>query len=358
MNAEFTTIIQTLAAEQGKDALFNAARCKSILADYTRNEYKKESRLLLQVIEAGVAEALSKADDIASCKAQAVRKLQDEYYLAENIAQDVVDMLSSVLATPQAREAAVESAPKCAKCGKELQSEWKMCPYCGAAAEVQLAIQPAQVESIQQQAAAPISQAATSAPQTAPSPDPVPAKKQRNALLIAAVVAILIIFLAIVNSESNSHRGPAGGWIFYDKGAYSEGWRYLEAAPAEREFFNIAWGSDGTDIQGTQTAVGTGKQNTRLIIDALSKKGESGKAAQLCAALNVNGYEDWFLPSKDELNLMYKNLKKKGLGGFDWAYWSSSQYTTYSSWYQNFSNGTQYRYYKDFTHSVRAVRAF
>jgi hypothetical protein len=123
MNTEFTAIIQTLVAEQGREALFNAVRCKSILADYTRNEYKKEGRLLLQAIETGVAEAMSRADDIASCKAQAVRKLQDEYFLAENIAADMVDMLALLLTTPKTQTEPATANPKCANCGKELQDE-------------------------------------------------------------------------------------------------------------------------------------------------------------------------------------------------------------------------------------------
>jgi hypothetical protein len=130
MDNTFTTVIQTLVAEQGKETLFSASKCKAFLADYTKGEHKKESRLLLQAIEAGVAEALSNADDLASCKAQAVQKLQDEYFLAENIAQDVVDMLAAVLTTPKAEETAVEAAPKC---GKELVEGAKFCANCGAA---------------------------------------------------------------------------------------------------------------------------------------------------------------------------------------------------------------------------------
>jgi hypothetical protein len=62
-----------------------------------------------------------------------------------------------------------------------------------------------------------------------------------------------------------------------------------------------------------------------VFVAALKVKGEIGKAARLCEAFTNNGYKDWFLPSQDELKLMYKNLNEKGLGSFinDW-YWSSS----------------------------------
>jgi hypothetical protein len=152
--------------------------------------------------------------------------------------------------------------------------------------------------------------------------------------------------------------GPAGGRVFYDKGSFSNGWRYLEAAPVDMEF-TAQWGAYGTSIDGTQTNIGSGKRNTQLIVEYLGRTGESGRAAQLCDSLNVDGYDDWFLPSKDELNLMYRNLKQKGLGDFssNW-YWSSSQDSTNSSWVQNFSDGSQDYNPKNNTYSVRCVRAF
>jgi hypothetical protein len=86
---------------------------------------------------------------------------------------------------------------------------------------------------------------------------------------------------------------------------------------------------------------------------------ESGRAAQVCAGLNVNGFGDWFLPGKDELNLMYKNLKQKGLGNFsDNWYWSSSQANDNGAWNQNFRNGYQDSGLKNLAYSVRAIRAF
>jgi hypothetical protein len=147
--------------------------------------------------------------------------------------------------------------------------------------------------------------------------------------------------------------GPAGGIVFYDKGNSNGGWRYLEAAPASAEF-KAEWGLYGTNVSGTNTGIGTGKRNTEIVA------GRGGTAAQRCVALNTGGYRDWFLPSKDELNLMYQNLKRKGLGGFsDGYYWSSSQYNyVSSSWGQDFSDGSQYFSNKSNPRSVRCVRAF
>jgi len=155
-------------------------------------------------------------------------------------------------------------------------------------------------------------------------------------------------------------RGPAGGIIFYDKGAYSNDWRYLEAAPADTEF-KAEWGGRGENVNGTSTAVGSGRQNTQLIVNHLNakKKPESNRAAQLCASLDFGGVNDWFLPSKDELNLMYKNLKEKELGGFtNDSYWSSSQNQKTDVFTQEFKKGGQPTRNKFDTYKVRAVRAF
>jgi uncharacterized membrane protein YhaH (DUF805 family) len=97
MKAEFTALIQQLIAEQGRDALFNAAKCKAFLADYARGEYLNERRLLLQAVEADIPKAVADTNDLAACKQQCVKKLQDDYYLAPNVANGMVNLLSVLL---------------------------------------------------------------------------------------------------------------------------------------------------------------------------------------------------------------------------------------------------------------------
>jgi TolB-like protein len=104
--------------------------------------------------------------------------------------------------------------------------------------------------------------------------------------------------------------GPAGGIVFYDKGVFANGWRYLEAAP--HDIGPVQWGVFGVWI-GTDYEVGTGKTNTQRIVEKLKQHGEIDRAAELCVVLNINGYEDWFLPSIRELILLYNNLYQKGL---------------------------------------------
>jgi len=88
----------------------------------------------------------------------------------------------------------------------------------------------------------------------------------------------------------------------------------------------------------------------------------------------VNGFSDWFLPSRGELDLMYANLARKGLGGFKTVndetnftnlYWSSSMIDIkYSfSLFQDFDGGRHGYLTGSGTFgfeaiSVRAIRAF
>ena len=167
--------------------------------------------------------------------------------------------------------------------------------------------------------------------------------------------------------------GPAGGLVFYDKGFYSDGWRYLEAASSD--IGNFAFGfyrpdKENNNLIGTSLAVGSGKYNTeRLVkymdIDGKAYSGSSGEdvkeeyAARKCLDYEYGGYDDWFLPSKDELNLMYENLHRNGLGSFaNDAYWSSSESSAIGAWVQYFSSGNQSYYSRGSVLRVRPVRAF
>lgn len=154
--------------------------------------------------------------------------------------------------------------------------------------------------------------------------------------------------------------GPAGGIIFYDKGSYSDGWRYLEAAPQITQWSSKQWGKHGTNIGATETSIGKGKDNTDLIVSKLNQVPvESGMAAQLCKSLNYNGYSDWFLPSIFELNQMYVNLKLYGVGNFENSYyWSSTEDTSNLAWTRYFGSDIQTKLEKNDSIWVRAIRAF
>jgi tetratricopeptide (TPR) repeat protein len=135
--------------------------------------------------------------------------------------------------------------------------------------------------------------------------------------------------------------GPAGGLIFYDKGNNNGGWRYLEVAPVEAEF-QARWSVRGADVENTQQLIGSGKRNTQLIVEKFKQtSGEWDTAAQMANDLVFNGFNDWFLPSRAELDQMYGTLKRKNLGDFkNEYYWSSSQTPRNHPDSQNFKDGS------------------
>lgn len=232
-----------------------------------------------------------------------------------------------------------------------------------------------------------------------------------------------VTLYAIYTSDDEVLRkvGPGGGWVFYDAGGVESWGRYLEAA-------NPGWINEGDDprcqwgkwaYQGDQpvqiifdacTEIGTGLNNTNIIssfYDALYLKSDGTTsyydydwagldgsdrvtftdgvsdyelssineydgtvAARVCRDYSVvyDGltYDDWFLPSKDELNQMYENLFKEGVEGFAQTmadYWSSSESGGWEVWYQFFGTlgaeeGPQDKVGKGSVFFVRAVRAF
>ena len=168
-------------------------------------------------------------------------------------------------------------------------------------------------------------------------------------------------------------QGPTGGYVFYDCDADNDsgntdglistecGWRYLEACPYHGAWYLFGYyrtSSRGNilEIGGTKTSVGTGKANTELLVNAMGENAYKASynqqqadeyAAKYCAnrSITVDGvvYDDWFLPSKDELNLIYVNLHQNGLGSFktSYPYWSSSEYNGNKACVQSFFEGDQ-----------------
>ena len=158
--------------------------------------------------------------------------------------------------------------------------------------------------------------------------------------------------------------GPGNGTIFYhDPNGFTmpdtgETAYWLEAAPANIPT-PLAWASSGffrTNISGTGTAIGSGRQNTALIlaVDA------NAPTALACRNYSNNGLNDWFLPSRDELNQLYSNRALVGNLGTQSVFWSSSQINTETAWVQFFfDDGLQIGGQKgSLITNVRAIRAF
>jgi hypothetical protein len=97
MNTQFESIVERLVKEQGQAALLSAAKCKSLLSDYAKNEYRKERHLLLLAIEAGVGKEIAAAADLPICMKIQMRFLKEERFIDERAAAEVIGLLALVL---------------------------------------------------------------------------------------------------------------------------------------------------------------------------------------------------------------------------------------------------------------------
>jgi len=159
--------------------------------------------------------------------------------------------------------------------------------------------------------------------------------------------------------------GPAGGIVFQVSDGGLHGFEVAPVDQAPLSPLGAEWGCYLTMIPGADgTDVGTGAQNT---IDILASCTTAGIAAILADAYLLNGFNDWFLPSKDELNEMYLNIgpgsvPPVNVGGFaDGTYWSSSEISGKGAWAQDFDfvgGGGQGGGGKTNNDAVRVVRAF
>ena len=155
--------------------------------------------------------------------------------------------------------------------------------------------------------------------------------------------------------------GPGGGIVFYDAGKDEYWGRYLEIAPKSCEGVKIPWrpagntktvyretnGQTAAEMRLLAKGVGMGKVNTRIITLAL---GAGSYAAKYAEDLNCSGVDDWFLPSKDELDLAYNRLAQNRVGGQDTPvggfnkgyYWTSTDYNNTTAWTEYFMDGQQF----------------
>lgn len=144
-----------------------------------------------------------------------------------------------------------------------------------------------------------------------------------------------------------------GGIIFYIDGTGQHGLIGTDYDQGTRQY---EWGCCdfiNPILIGTSTGLGTGQANTTAIVNGCN---DTATPARLCDGLVWEGYDDWFLPSKDELNEMY--LHKDVFGNMSGHYWSSSEFNGVDAFVEGFEVGYQYHDRKSSPASVRAIRAF
>jgi hypothetical protein len=116
------------------------------------------------------------------------------------------------------------------------------------------------------------------------------------------------------------------------------------------------WGCDGTFVLGTEYGVGFGQENSNAIIS--NSCGLGNTAADLCSNYSYGGNSDWFLPSFDELMLIYNNLHNVIPFSYD-SYWSSTQQDAHWAKSIGFQNaGSNEHSTKNAIHVVRAIRYY
>jgi hypothetical protein len=191
--------------------------------------------------------------------------------------------------------------------------------------------------------------------------------KKNNRILIypLIVMGFLLILTSSCKKDINNDNDSTtytigqsygGGIIFYIDDTKQHG---LVCAPTDQSTALQWWNGRNVITNANGSEIGTGKANTETIV---AVQGTGNYAAQICNDLILNGYNDWFLPSKVECFYMYFNLKTlRNLGNFaDTLYWSSTEASTNNA-YSQFSNDgypPNGGYYKNSAHYVRAVRAF
>ncbi len=161
-----------------------------------------------------------------------------------------------------------------------------------------------------------------------------------------------------------------GGLIFYLDTISGEG---LVAA-SEDQSADAYWGCEMVDIPGSKNCTiypipipdfedgaktGDGKVNTDAILSECVPYPITVFLVPAAAKSCRDKGQDWFLPSRNELNLMYINLKKNGCGNFENdEYWTSTEYGKSDAWVQDFERGFQAPLFKGWPCRVRAVREF
>ena len=163
-----------------------------------------------------------------------------------------------------------------------------------------------------------------------------------------------------------------GGKVFYifqpaDQGYVANETHGLIAATVDQST-GIRWynSNNGNQITGaTATAIGTGKSNTDKIIN-VQQGSLNWYAAGVAKDYKGGEYNDWYLPSRDELNLLYTQKVMVGgfesSGGYPYVYYSSTETNSDHAHFTIFFNGTNYPCCsyseKNNLNKVRAIRKF
>jgi len=117
MDQGFINILYQLVREQSSAALTDARKCKAFLADYTKNEYKRECRLILLAVEAGMAKVIEGAGELEPCKKAFIKDLEENHDLKPETAADIINTLALVLRGDMTETVSATVAPNAQQTG-------------------------------------------------------------------------------------------------------------------------------------------------------------------------------------------------------------------------------------------------
>lgn len=180
----------------------------------------------------------------------------------------------------------------------------------------------------------------------------VSCSKETSVLPVTAATAA-----SQANTDSAHYIGEhfGGGIIFYLNATGKHG---LIAAPEDLEEPSV-WSYSDTLTHAAGVKIGAGHYNTNAIFRVQGDPGEESEdyAALECYEYESEGYTRWFLPSKDELNELYK--QKDIVGGLKpYAYWTSTEAGLSKAWFQNLGTGLQLKASKIASYAIRPIRYF
>lgn len=151
----------------------------------------------------------------------------------------------------------------------------------------------------------------------------------------------------------------AGGYVFYLNPDKSGGFVFAPSDVSENTF---PWGCKNLKLPVLGVKVGDGMKNTQTI---LSLCAETNIAAKICDLYVSGGYDDWFLPSKDELSwitfVCYEANSKVKLEHKlkpSEFYWSSTESLDDMARVALGNSAVDGGKFRDEKHRVRAARAF
>ncbi|WP_113925459.1 DUF1566 domain-containing protein [Cognataquiflexum aquatile] len=196
--------------------------------------------------------------------------------------------------------------------------------------------------------------------------------------MVLILLSAVIIFSGCVKEESpedvtigEPYQGGVVAHIFEPgEEGYVEGKKTgIIIAPVE-EVFLSQWGCQGRAVGGTSPEVGFGRSNTERVLafhDALPNyysnptqchpANNGTVAARVTIDFNLGGFNDWFMPSQEEMNYLYKNRDK--IGGFSSVeYWSSCESNAANACVMSFVTGELLSKPKSEVLNVRVIRFF